>query len=78
MGELQEGKGGGRESDYMVVKVTRVPYITRLDEFTFRDRQGHRRTTTKLDWAKTTYDRKDAWLYKGHSLNYVTYDKILV
>ncbi|RFU26295.1 hypothetical protein B7463_g10056, partial [Scytalidium lignicola] len=76
MGGLQEGTGGGRESDYMVVKVTRVPHMTRLDEFTFRDRRGHRRTTTKLDWTKTTYGGKDAWLYQGHSLNYVTHDKI--
>ena len=76
MGGLQEDTGDGRESDDMVVKVTRVPHMTRLDEFNFRDRRGHRRTTTKLGWTKTKYNGNDAWLYQGHSLNYITHDKI--
>jgi len=63
-------------SAYLVVRVTRVPHITRPDEFVFRDVRGHNRSTAKFDWTKTTYDGKTAWLYKGRKQMYVTYDKI--
>jgi len=65
----------GRESDSMIVTVTRVSLTRRLDE-SLRDRRDHRRTATKLDWTKIRFRRKDAYLDLGRSLNYVTQDKI--
>jgi len=73
--DVDEGTGHDRGA-YLVVRVTRVPHITRLDEFSFRDVRGRNRSTTKLDWIKIKYGGKTAWLYEGKKQKYVTHDKI--
>ena len=62
-------------NDYIVVKVTKIPHRTRPDEFTFKDKRGQKRITTKSDWKEITYGGNVAWLYKGRKSDYVTYDK---
>jgi hypothetical protein len=74
--DVDQGTGGDRESAYLVLRVTRVPHLTRSDELLFRDVRGHNRSTTKSDWTKTKYGGKIAWLYEGEKQKYVTYDKI--
>jgi hypothetical protein len=74
--DVDQGTGDDRGSAYLVVRVTRVPHMTRSDEFLFKDVRGHNRSTTKSDWTKTKYGGKTAWLYEGKKQKYVTYDKI--
>ncbi|KAF4625120.1 hypothetical protein G7Y89_g13047 [Cudoniella acicularis] len=76
MSGRQEHTGGSREGAHEVVRVTKVPHMTRPDEFLFKDGRGHTRTTSKSDWTKTMYGGKVAWLYQGRKTTYVTHDKI--
>ncbi|KAH6721037.1 hypothetical protein BKA61DRAFT_567648 [Leptodontidium sp. MPI-SDFR-AT-0119] len=68
--EMDVDEGHDRGGAYLVVRVTRIPHIARLDV------RGRNRNTTKLDWTKIKYDGKTAWLYEGKKQKYVTHDKI--
>lgn len=54
------------------VDVYRIPHLSRRDEYVFRTRRGHDKSTDKNDWRQAEYKGKKAWYYQHRETKYYT------
>lgn len=58
------------------VRVQIKPHLTSRDEYIFKDKKGHSKSTDRREWHKGEYEGKSVWFYQGGKTNYFTYQKI--
>ena len=58
--------------DYTEVRVDKVPHLTRHDEYIFKDGKGHKKSTARGDWERTTYEGETIWTFQGKKTIYFT------
>ena len=59
--EGEVGAQASAGSDNHIVRVTRKAHRFGNDEFTFKDKKGRLRSTTRDDWRRITYNGRFAW-----------------
>ena len=72
-GDMEEQSGIRSE---WVTKLTKVPHMTRANEFVFTSEKGHKHTTTKDDWQKAKINGQTVWVYRGKKTTYLSKEKI--
>jgi hypothetical protein len=72
--DQMEGEVGAQQaatssagSDYHIIRVTRKAHRFGKDEFTFKDKKGRLRSTTRDDWRRITYNGQFAWRHHNYT-----------
>ncbi|KAH8157870.1 hypothetical protein CIB48_g10377 [Xylaria polymorpha] len=64
------------EQTRVVVKVTKRSHKFSPDEYLFKDRGGHTRSTRKEDWKRAQDEDQSIWVYRGNKITYVSLEKV--
>src|SRR6266566_2535081 len=76
-GASLESRGSKRLSEErIVVRVWKVAYTFHLDEYLFKDRKGHTKSTKREEWISEGHGDEKVWIYRDKKVTYVSEKKI--